>query len=181
MDYMEYKSVDVSTSQAFDITIPLTLLNGIERGSDINQRTGRSILLKLLEVNGYVSAGTVESVVRIILFYDRQTSGVAPTSSMLLYPMRTYGLYPLGFSRFEVLYDGQYHVNESTEVDSKKIVLLSIPLNHVVVYNSGSSGLVDDIVTGALYIATVGNESTVDPSRRPTFVFSTRVYYTESS
>lgn len=179
MDEIEHKAFDVTSSPSCDITIPLTLLNGIQRGDDDTERLGRSTSLRTLEVKGYVSAGSAETFARIIIFYDHQSNGAAPLSSELLYPMRTYGMYPRGSSRFDVLYDQEYHVNASTEVDSLAPVNIRIPLfNQLVVYNSGSTGTVADISTGALYIATVGNNAA--GATAPTFIFTSRVHFTDT-
>lgn len=177
MEEVEQKAVDITGNPSFNITVPLTLLNGIMRGPDVNNRTGRDILLTSLQVNGYVSAGSAETITRIIVFYDHQTNGSAPLSSELIDPMRTYGNLPVRESRYEILYDGQYHVNASTETDSLTMVNFIIPLDHSTIFNSGNAGDVTDIITGALYVATIGNNAA--GATAPTFIFSSRLRFTE--
>ena len=50
MASLELKSVDVSISQVSDTTGAITLLNGVARGDDVNQRIGRKVSSHALEL-----------------------------------------------------------------------------------------------------------------------------------
>ncbi len=63
-----------------------TLLNGIAAGTSLGERNGRHATLRSLQCRGIVRLKSTETtqVVRMVIFYDRQANGAAPTATDLL-------------------------------------------------------------------------------------------------
>jgi len=156
----ELKSVDTAISQVQDTTGAVTLLNGIARGDDINERSGRQVTLKSIQMKVFSTAtsGTgIDQIQRIMVIYDRQTNAAALTIAQVLNsasPMSQRNLE--NRARFTILYDKTFPINADGESGSKRYFSWYRKLNHPVTFNSGDAGTVADITTGSLYFLTVG-------------------------
>jgi len=66
-------------------------LNALKEGNAAFQRNGRRIVMKSLHLNGIITpnasapGSTVSKYARIIVFYDKQANGAAPSLATLLY------------------------------------------------------------------------------------------------
>lgn len=162
----ELKSCDTTLSQASnrcDTTGDVTLVSGIARGDDINERTGRKVLLKSIELHLYakVTAGTgVDQTQRFMVVYDRQTNATALTITDVLVSVSTMALQNLdNRNRFRILYDQVFHLNATAESDSAKTLVMRKALNLPMTFNSGDAGTVADITTGSVYFLCMGSEA----------------------
>ena len=157
----ELKAVDTSVNQSADTTGGVVLLSGIARGDDINQRTGREVTLRSIECRflGRVTAGTgIDQQQRLLLVYDRQSNGAAPTVADVLGSANV--LYPRNLEnrrRFKVLYDRYFQLNASGEPGSEKVFKFYRRLRHPMVFNSGNAGTVADITSGAIHAVICGS------------------------
>lgn len=160
----EFKTKDTSISQVQDTTGALTLVNGVARGDDIGDRTGRKVIIKSIEahfISGVTSATGVDQYQRLILFVDHQPNGAAPAATDLLVSNSYQSLKNLdNRARFTILYDRVYALNAAGESGSK-IVLPTYykRVNIPVIFNSGDAGTIADIQTNSIYLLSVGSEA----------------------
>lgn len=169
----EKKLCDIGPNQAFNTTgFPLLLL-AVSAGTDDNARIGRKINLQSISFRWNFEAGFTgqPEQVRILIVQDLQSNGVAPTLVAVLAQPNTISPYNMDTrQRFKILFDHteQYHNiinsagvppgNFSTPgfLDPKHRDKMYKKLNNSVEY-TGTGGTVASIVTGAVYLFTVGN------------------------
>jgi hypothetical protein len=158
-------------------------LNGLAPGTAVTQRLGRKVVLTRLEfslLNASTPTTGLDQVQRILLIWDRQTNGAAPAILDVLSAGSPTSLFnPDNATRFKILFDWIKPVNASTESDS--IVAtghVSIPLRLPVQFNGGGAGSVADIVSGSLYLITLG--SLASGATAGSVTGYTRVYFTDN-
>ena len=160
---VEFKAVDTTVNIACDTTGAVHLLNGIARGDDINQRIGRRVVMRSIEmrVESLVTATTgVDQNHRVLVVFDRQTNAVALTAADVLTAVDINSPRNLtNRSRFKIIYDNLHHLNASGESGSHKVIDWYKRLWFPVTFNSGDDGTVADIQTGSMYLVVVGNRS----------------------
>lgn len=87
----EVKTVDVKvTNQVINSTGSIALLNGIAEGTSFNNRVGRRVSLKSLQISGTLDDNTGGTpindslYVRMLVLYDRQNNGGTPALADIL-------------------------------------------------------------------------------------------------
>lgn len=159
----EFKSVDTAVVGAVDSTGSVTLINGIARGDDINERDGREVTMKSIQctVQLYVTDTTgLDQSQRILVVYDKQTNAAAPAVTDILTAATVFSPRNLeNRKRFTVLMDRCYTLNASAESGSSRLFKWYRRLRHPITFNSGNAGTVADIVTGGLYVVLIGNRA----------------------
>ena len=161
----EMKAVDVYTgSLVADTTGTLSLLNGIARGDDIDERDGREVIMKSIQINGLnaVTSGTgVDQTHRVILVYDKQANAAACTGAQVLDTTAaniTLAVRNLeNRKRFVILMDKVFRLSASGESNSSVAWRYYKRFNLPVTFNTGTAGTIADIVTGSLYLFSFGN------------------------
>ena len=152
----ELKAVDTTINSAIDSTGYVHLLNGIARGDDINERNGRQVLMKSVQISwlSFATAATgVDQVHRVVLVYDRQANATALTwndvfgSSSIHYPRNLENR-----KRFKILMDQSYVINAAGEPGTGRVEKFYRKLAHPVTFNAGDAGTIADITTGSLYL-----------------------------
>lgn len=139
--------------------LPL-LLNGSARGPEIYQRIGRQIFLKSLQVRLNVAqqnGALNEQTWRYTIVYDRQCNGTATTTAGVfdLAGAPSYCFSQLNMDnrdRYLVLRDRVLKVSPPLDTDGTYNLVDDVPLNLFTTYNSGNTGTVTDIASGALYL-----------------------------
>lgn len=167
-DDRSYNFLDSTGSPALPAnwTTPI-LLNGLVPGSGSSQRIGREVLIHSIRL--FFDNGNATKC-RFVLLFDHQSNGATPAVTDV-FQTDTYLSCP-NFSyrdRFEFLLDvilptnGQEsHLEETLETQLTTF------------YNSGVSGTVADIASGALYLMMNDSASTF-----PNPVYSIRIEYEE--
>ena len=156
----EFKSVDTVVSQAIDQTGAATLVNGIARGDEINERNGRELTMRSIQfqARAYATSGTgTDQVGRVLIVYDRQTNAAALTGAQVLASFDTNSPRNLeNRRRFKILKDWRFPINATGESGSHRVLTFYRRLRHPVTFNSGDAGTVADITTGSIYVLSVG-------------------------
>jgi len=175
----EKNYLDTALTQDINASTPLLqLLNAPVPGSGANQRIGRKICLKSIqlrlslrywvEVTGTAPDVVPGSGVRVLLVWDKQTNGTAVTTTTL-FASTDYSLALINMDnrdRFAILMDKVYGTpNTASSLGFPSQTIGNIggifmlkkykKLNHETVFNSGSAGTVSDITTGSLYLIIV--------------------------
>jgi len=157
----EFKSIDTATNGVADATGFVQLLNGCAQGSDIGDRVGRQIMMKSIQAKlySYVTPATgVDQVHRLMIVYDRQVNGSLPSIATILNTVTPYSMKNLNYrKRFKILMDKTFVLSASGEDSSQMYTEFYRKLRHPVEFNAGNAGTVADIITGSLYLVSVGN------------------------
>lgn len=174
----EKKVIDLNEA-AYALSAPgvLTLLNGCVAGSQNYNRIGRKILMKSLQLRLIVAASTplasVDSLCRIIIVYDKQTNGAAPTVANILQSQNITGVNSSSATdmvnldnrdRFTILRDIVFALAGQSTTATQAIaggptvkeINEYIRLNLDTVFNAGTAGTIGDIQSGSLYMLTIG-------------------------
>jgi hypothetical protein len=162
----ELKFIDVSSVPgAISTGGSITLLNGVTQGTDWDNRIGRKFLMKSLLFRFTTSPNTGGSapggdVIRIIVFYDSQTNGVAPVPTDLL-QNGTYDS-PLNLAnrdRFKVIIDkfvtmgaNVYTAGNLTAGSPTCKQMNMFKKMSMEVINAGTGATVGSIQTGGLFL-----------------------------
>lgn len=166
----ELKTVDTALNQVISNTGTMFLFNGISQGTDYTNRDGRIVTMKSIywrfsiTPNINATALAAGDSVRILIVYDCQTNGTAPTPANILQVVNPHSPMNLNFrDRFKVLYDKQIGMSAAiyttgaltTGSPTLKSFSMYKKLDMETVYQS-TAGAVADISTGAVYLMLLG-------------------------
>jgi len=162
--------VDVASALNFASAGSLALINGLETGTDIYQRLGRKIYMKMLLLKGWISAlaagSATDSFCRLMVVYDLTPNGAAFSKDDLLANISLTGSVtntglsfwnPNNRARFKILADECFafpaqSTTEGLGSPTVEALDLRIILEQETVYNSLDEGTIADINSGALYL-----------------------------
>jgi len=195
----ELKAFDVTQTTLPALTPIITtasvVLNAIDKGNEPYDRIGRAVNLQSLRLRGKVvpSAATaiaLDTMVRLIVFYDRQPNGVSTKATELLQNSNSTGSTTMTSSinlnyrdRFIILRDQQLVLGPGTQGAGLLVQdnLNTINIDWFIklkglqsIYNQVDASTIADINTGALNLMFISDvASSVD------FIFSSRVRFLE--
>lgn len=177
---IEKKVIDInSTSYAVENTgTQLQLLNGCVAGSQIFNRIGRKINLKSLQIRGFIfgDASTGVTRVRMVIVFDKQANGAAPTWANIMQSQNIAGTTASDVNamvnldnrdRFEIIRDLTYTLGPWSDTATQsyaagtQIVNIDEFMklgNRETVYNAGTAGTIGDIQSGSLYMFLISNQ-----------------------
>lgn len=179
---VEFKASTLALTSTVNETGTLQLLNGLTKGDNNNNREGATVRIKSVQLKGNmkIHATPEQSLVRRILFIDKQPNQTAPTMAELLdlsSSQPTDALRNLNHrKRFVILDDDLITLNKN----GKAIALFPKcykRVDMITVYDTGSNtGLIADIETNALYVLYVSNQ----PSNVPSIEHTARIRYIDN-
>lgn len=208
-DSIELKYKDTLFSDTVDNAGEVQILNNLSTGVTSSTRLGDEVMATSIQFRGWMvnAADNVNgpNFVRVILFWDRQPNGGAPTiqadsSSGVPAVLETQVITaanstvaPYMYStqeRFRILYDKRFTLNSNfaqttdgaapdalTEVYPVGIQFKKkIKLNRKVKYLDTNTGTIVDIQTNSLYMALISSES----ANPPTVTIGYRLYYKDA-
>lgn len=177
-------------------TAHILLLNGMVEGDDDSQREKSHISYTSLQFKGVVRNAvlTVDApVCRIIMFWDKQANGTAPTAAQLL-DVSTITLHinaPYNkdyWKRFKIIYDHRFVLNLQAVQQfavatgiTERYAPVEIPisfrkrLNRMTNYGLGNTGTITDISSNSIYIMLLSDNAIV--SNPPTLNAGIRLLY----
>lgn len=153
------------------------LLNGCIAGSQNFQRIGRKINMKSLQIRGVLTPTdltTNAQMVRMIVVYDKQSNGAAPTFANVITSQNIAGATQSlvgdmvnldNRDRFEIIRDKIYSFNfgdaagyapSPGSYECTDYIRLA---DRPVVFNAGTAGTVGDIQSGALYVFWISSQA----------------------
>lgn len=180
----EWKYVDTSLSQDFNVTPSMTLLNGLAPGTSASTRIGMKVDFRSIEMKGRLltTPGTgVEQVIRAMIVLDRQPNGVAPTAiTDILVGAST--ITPRNLAnrkRFKILWDKILPMGAtsvSTGTPTSRVLKLYKKFKKPITteYNTGVAGTIADISTNSLYFITYGSVAAGDTDVNGSLYFRLR-------
>lgn len=165
---VEFKTIDKSYNTTYNNSWSLNLLNGLSKGDDYNSRDGRQIRVKSVQLKWNPTAdpeATTDTLLRFIVFIWRSPDGTAPTIDDVLEPGSTAMTRVRSLADRKntiILYDRV--VTLSPDSYSTKFLQYYRRLDMKTVFNSGDTGSISDIDTGALYCAIVSSDNVTPPN-----------------
>lgn len=159
----EFKRIDTTINAGHSSATTFYLLNGMQRGDAINQRVGRTLRLKSVEIKSLHSlgAGATATSIRMILFLSLAPKGVAPVAGDVL----NNGGPPLNIvsprnldNRANILILRDKTISLSVSGSQKQAWDYYKKLDIKPVYNSGNAGTIADIDAQGLYFMIMSTE-----------------------
>lgn len=179
----EKKWVDVASNSSLAVgnsVVLYSLLNGIASGTTSNTRIGRSVNLSSILFRYFLqfqATSTGGGPVRILIVYDQQTNGVAPTTLDVLATNDYNSAMNLtNKDRFIILSD-TLTPPISVQGDSCVSGTIYRKLNLKQQFNGNTAGNVGDIVSGSIHVI-FGQTGTIGTAA-PILSYSSRVRYTD--
>lgn len=200
---VEKKAVDLARfNYGLNTTTSVVLLNGLTIGANAYQRIGRKVLNKSIHVRGDVSwfqAGSAATdFMRILLVYDKQSDGAAPTFAQVIQSVAAGGGTASGAAeffnldnvdRFVVLRDFKYKVDTGgagstlvqtggAQTECKWIIDEHVKADLPTIYSATSNaGTVADILSGGIFLLGSGLLTAANASYQ--YNVSTRVRFVD--
>lgn len=206
--YGEIKSIDIVSQD--DPTLSdidyflfvsqgkVTPLNLIQQGAAGNERIGRKVSLKSVQIRGFFLANPAEGItvspelnyMRMLVVYDKQTNGTLPNINAILQNQFYDGSYSLtetaglninSRDRFEILLDKMFVLPSDTAgfIPSATVDLLHVEeyrklKGKETCYNT-STGSIGDIATGGLFLVCIGNIDGTVVEEAPSWVMNAAI------
>lgn len=157
--------VDLAQNYDFDTTGDIFLLNTIAQGTSVNQRVGKKVMMKSLQLRGYVfnNSAALYNDCALLVVYDRRPTGSLPAITDILVSANAISLNNDNNSgRFKILKRcdfelvGAPSVTTGTEASAATADFYLSLRDLPTVYKSAATGAIADIEEGALYLVTVG-------------------------
>lgn len=159
----ELKTIDGVASIFYTTTGPITLLNGIATGDDLNSRDGRKlkiVSIHLSTVNRLTATSSAAVDLNLWLVYDRRPGGALPVYSDIFDLTASHLLNLNNRERFSVLWTSRTAVGPYSLVapvlgsDAAKCIECFIDLSNdeVVTVFNGTGATIADIAYGAIYL-----------------------------
>lgn len=157
----EWKSIDATISQVQDTTGAVTLINGCAQGDDINNREGRQIQMRSVELKlltqGTAATG-IDQTHRILLVLDKMPSGAAPVITDILANADVNGMRNLNNrKRFKIIMDKRITINATGEAGTHKVIKKYKPFNWLVQFNANNNNTITAIQNNAVFLVTIGS------------------------
>jgi len=189
----ELKSLDATGTGGVSSTGTISLLNGVPRGDDIDERVGRQITMKSIEFHLIAQhkapeAGLIPATFRALIVYDRQTNGAALTVEQVLdsaAPGITRTIVPKNLEnrdRFLILRDMKFGLAASVATDfmsAPKVAKVYQGVTLPVTFNAGDAGTVADITTGSLYLILLSDQAVGD-AHLPVATWASRIRFSDN-
>jgi len=166
----------------FNTTGTINLIATIAQGASVNQRVGKKIALKSVQIRGNSQTGTTTTAAdcALMLVYDRRPTGVLPAITDILTSADTQAFNnDANSGRFQILMrrDWVHTGNITTPATGNEFVDRSefISLKGLpTVYKAAGTGAIADIEQGALYAVSVGSNGAGTAAPFGTLNFRTR-------
>jgi len=167
------------------LTVPtIDLISGVAQGTSVSERVGRRICIKSVQIRALMrsvyssdqvtAASFLADSWRIMLVWDTQVNGVAPTiNDILTVSAAGYASSLTNLNnreRFKVLMDkvGDYSfcggvsdgpASQEDQTAAQHQFKKYIKMNHIVTFNSGTTDVVGSITTGALWLVCISGDA----------------------
>lgn len=153
---------------AMNTTGSIALLTTIAQGVAQNQRVGRKIQVRSIQVRGNIKADSATTTTRgtWMIVYDKRPTGSLPAITDILESANSVAFTnSTNVGRFQIVCRKDYSIigNDTTagqQTDKTHYAVDKfIKLNKPVVYKAAATGAIADIEQGAFYIVTVGSSA----------------------
>jgi len=157
-----------------------TLIATIPQGASVNQRIGKKIMLKSIQIRGSAVAAATATTndCAMLIIYDRRPTGALPAITDILVSANSIAFNnDANSGRFKILRRVDFTLagNPTTMTENfTRNMDDYIKVNLPVEYQAAGTGAIGDISAGALYVVTVGNQAAGTAAASTTLAFRTR-------
>jgi hypothetical protein len=176
-----------SAGYALDTTGSVTLIATVAQGASVNQRIGKKVILKSLQMRGNVQNGTTASIndCAFLIVYDRRPTGMLPAVTDILVSANAVSFNnDVNSGRFKILKRSDFFLvgpvtnviatEQLTEASGLStdffLDLKGLPVS----FKAAGTGAIGDIEEGALYFVTVGSNVAGNTAATAISAFRTR-------
>ncbi len=152
------------------------LLTPIATGDDRIDRNGDQVTLRRADVRWTILVGATDSILRVILFMDRQANGAVPTLADVL-SVPTFPLVSMinvdNKKRFKIIMDRCYRTNvngDHVTACYRKTFKLSNKMRF-----DGASATIVDIVSGPVYCLALSDQA--GGANSPDFTLGSQIWF----
>lgn len=155
---------------ACNTTGSVTLLNVVAQGAAVTQRVGKKIAMKGLQCRGYVQCGSAGDTANAayMIVYDKRPTGANPTIADILVSATSNAMNnDANAGRFRILkredvvITGNDAASANVTDTSRVLATWWLDLKSApVTFKAAGTGAIGDIEEGALYLVTIGDETT---------------------
>lgn len=181
-----------AAAYAYDTTGSVTLLNTVAQGTSVNQRVGKKIRMKGLQMRGYSANGTtaVFNDTAYLIVYDKRPTGALPAITDILVSASSQAMNnDANAGRFSILKRQDIVLIGNTTVQAAVANAITdicarsedcyLDLGkREVVYKAAGTGAIGDIEQGALYLVTIGSNAAGTTAASLTVTFRLRFWDT---
>jgi len=181
----EWKAIDISdVSTPTDVGSAIILLNGLTKGTEVNQRVGRKFTMKSIDIKFGIHFATpfTPQTVRVLLLYDKAPNGSYPslTQDVIVETGSVYAPFSSRnlehMERMQCLMDRRYTLD--TYGNGRIVDSYYKKGEWPVIFNGDNNGTISDICHGAIYWITYGDQA---PAGNPGFFrFYSRIRFLDS-
>lgn len=195
---LKYKDTGLNTYVA-NTTGQFVLLNGIGQGTDADDRVGRKLVIKNIQIRAMIRTEGSEtmgassqpaSIVQMLLVWDKQPNGAAPLITQLL--EHAHPVSPIKMDnrdRFRILARKTWTIGAYIRSNTATQSLITTAQNQThmkcykkvnleTIYNSVSAADITTITSGALWMIWLGNQGS--SLTNPQIPCSARIRYNDS-
>lgn len=163
----EFKVLDVTVNQTIDTSADFFLLNGAQKGDNIDSRDGRSLRVKSLQldINLFQDASSSASQTRLVLFIDKQANSAVPAFADIFQSNIFTMLTPRNLDnrkRFVILKEWSISQTLGTNNIVRKKYYKKMDMKTI--YDDSDAGTIADIATNSLYLMAISTESINSPA-----------------
>lgn len=160
--YFDYGS---AVNMPFDTTGSIFLAASVTQGSGIQQRVGKRIMWKSLQVRGQIiaNAAAVYNDCAMLVVYDKRPTGSLPAITDILQFATAASMNNDDNSgRFVILKRKDFRLVGSSSTPTSQSSIgcdFYLKINRPAVFKSAGTGAIGDISEGALYVISVGSNA----------------------
>ncbi len=173
----EFKQKDTTATATVDNVADIILLNGLAKGDDFDDRDGRVVRIKSIQVSLLyeINASASLTHVRVMLVLDKQPNEITMVITDLLDSSGLQTFRNLDQrKRFWIIWN-QVVTMSITGMQGGTLNFYK-KFNLKTIYDDSDAGTIADISTNAIYLVLLSNE----PTNLPTIVRSTRIRYIDN-
>lgn len=173
-----------ATTYAMNTTGSITLVATIAQGASVNQRVGKKVNLKSIQVRGVCQSDTTTALANSawMLVYDRRPTGALPAITDVLTAAHASAFTnDANTGRFKIIRRWQKAMignlgtaGQATDSSAETVDMYIDMKNLPCVFKAAGTGAIGDIEEGAVYLITVGDAAAGTADANAVLGFRTR-------
>ncbi len=173
----EFKSIDLATTGVITTTASITLLNGLVKGDDFDNRDGRVVRLKSIQyhIEAVMNTTPINDSLRIMIVIDKQPNEINMVIADLIDATNMTSFRNLDQrKRFVILKDTVLDMSIGRGTIARDSWYKKFDMKTT--YDDSDAGTIVDITTNALYLVLFSTEA----SNGPSVARTTRIRYIDN-
>ncbi len=162
---VEFKSKDVADTISIPSAMTITLLNGLAKGDDLDNRDGRQVRFKScwVKICFAMAASATNTFIRLMLIIDKQPNATTILPADILVAQTVESQKQLASRKRLVILVDRVIVLQAANRTSQFVNIYK-QIDMKTIYDASSNGDIEDITTNALYLILISNEAVNQPT-----------------